>query len=117
MARKQAPRASKPPSELTRLSQHIDYEFQMLISTAAALPSQLHLPKSLEDLIKNALLESFLIHARSLYHFLFSDRLGARIKDTDFIAQDYAPKWQGNYDHQIKAEYDRVNWEIAHLTK
>ena len=69
--------------------------------------------------INNAVLESFGFHVRSLYNFLYD---AVRKKPTDVLALDYfddEAKWIKNrpVKPNLKNHIERVNTEIAHLTK
>lgn len=82
------------------------YEVWMMRETAGRLARG-----EADTVIRNALLESFLIHARALVGFF--DR---RVKDDDIIARDYVPTWAETIPQSLRDECDRINKQVAHLT-
>lgn len=58
---------SKDLEELMKAAHHIDYEIWMMTESAKKLQEMTPGP----DVIYNALVESFLVHARGLIAFLF----------------------------------------------
>lgn len=74
------PRPSRSPDELRRASVHVFHELEMLLG----IP--LRMARRPEDVTKWALLESFLIHARALHHFLWP---AGRKDDDDVLARDF----------------------------
>ncbi|HEY4213762.1 MAG TPA: hypothetical protein VGM84_19950 [Steroidobacteraceae bacterium] len=94
---------------------HLAYEIGMLHGTADLLSLGQHAGTA-----QNALLESFTVHARSLFDFLQA----ASPRDDDVIAEDFfqAPEtWdqirlQEPIAAALKTARGRVNKEIAHLT-
>ena len=68
----------RPPEELVETSRHVLYEVHMLEVTASAIASEVYKG----EMLNNALVESFLIHARNLIDFLFSEGR----YDTDVLA-------------------------------
>jgi hypothetical protein len=92
---------------------HLCYELDMLWSTANALHAGVS-----QDTVRYALLESFIIHARNLIHFL--DPVNA--KRSDVIADDLLDdpgEWQsarGELPERLAHVRQRANKEVAHLT-
>lgn len=100
-----------PPADLVRASKHVFYEVRMLVDTAEALSFTL-----CEPVIKNALLESFGIHARALLDFL---ALPAPQKGKDdVLARHYVPqKWAPPaLPPELDKVKDDVNKHFAHIT-
>lgn len=87
------------------LKQHLTYEACMLRGTYQELNNNLH-----NEIVKNALIESFCIHARQLIEF-FSNKQGMHAKD--FTGGTYTPK----HIVQLSAVANKLNTQIAHLTK
>src|SRR2546423_653397 len=73
-------------------------------------------PKGTLEVIRNALLESFLLHTRGLLHFLYAAQLNSRIEDDDFVAQDYLQGFTTQCPTEFAEAWKRINKEIAHLT-
>ena len=99
-------------------SEHLYYELEMVFFTA---PLCVHYrePKDVdEQVIKNALLESFTIHVRVLKAFLFDPR--GRLDDV--IADDYVAnpeEWRrarGPVPEILRHASERAGGEVAHLT-
>lgn len=75
-------------------------------------------------LCQNILLESFGVHARNLYHFLYSwtdkkNRVGhggSMIKEKDVLAEDYDSSWNPKLPSSISTWIEQANWRIAHLS-
>lgn len=106
--------------DLVEISNHLLYEIQMLFETARALATA---DRASERDVRmwathNALLESFIIHARVLLDFLYSSRR----KPDDVIAQDFldnASAWlqqRPKKSRLLKTSHKRVGKELAHLT-
>ena len=96
--------------DLVAESEHLAYEIAMLLGTAEELQTA---PES--DITKNALLESFAIHARSLFAFYF----GGRRYCSDVIAQDYVDDWntvRPGISPILNDVKSRTDKEIVHLT-
>src|SRR5688572_13729148 len=82
----------------------------MLFSTHKALAAGVT-----DDVLKNALLESFTIHIRALLAFLYDDQPHRN----DVIADDFVSDWSSQRPPMPKAlekAHRRVGKEIAHLT-
>lgn len=92
--------------ELKKGMDFFAYELHMMRRTAERLGRG-----ESDDVTRNALLESFLIHARALVGFF-----GKRSKDDDIIACDYVSTWAEAIPQYLRDVYDRVNKEVAHLT-
>jgi hypothetical protein len=104
-------------SDLLELSkEHLYHEIWMLFGTPTALGQLL-----LNDIAKNALIESFAIHTRNLIDFFYlnypkPDDLTA----SQFIDDDQHTFWEDNLPSItpfLTAVKTRANKEISHLTK
>lgn len=98
--------------QLMRILEHVRYEVEMLNQTANLLCSG-----SLStDTLRDAVLESFLIHVRNLLEFLLSER-GKRNLATveDFVARE---TWMNHHHNkeQFRKLEKRVNNKLAHIT-
>lgn len=105
------PRSARRASELAAASEHLHYEFAMLVGTARGLASAV----AGDSVLNNALLESFTLHARALLAFLYADRPRA----DDVMAEDFVADWVSNRPTEPAALAQiqfRVGKEIAHLT-
>lgn len=92
--------------------EHVEYEVLMLQDTTRVMPFQA------AGTIQNALVESFVIHARSLYEFFWSKGKG----DDQFSAWNYVPDWTkvrtntlGKVPKELKDLRERANARTAHL--
>lgn len=107
-------RPVRTDDELRAASDHLFYEVMMLKHTMERLASG---PE--DDVVSNALLESFTIHARALMDFFYPSE---KPEATDVIAQDFfvdAQAWadvRGDQPEIFGKARRRVNKEIAHLT-
>ncbi len=103
---------SSPTMTLAEASEHLCYEIEMFVGTAKLLESQ-----QPNDIVANALLESYAIHARAVTDFFYPP---PTYKKTDVVAKDYVSDWPVKYPSMSKTLSDareRTNTEIAHLTK
>jgi hypothetical protein len=97
---------------------HLSYEVKMLRELADALQGKGVGPRTL----RNALLESFLIHYRNLYDFFYPDFPTRRRLPDDICAGDYLhnPKrWRKHRpdtNEKQRQNRERVNALLAHLT-
>lgn len=105
--------------------EHIQYEFDMLIWTAGgliAVLSQDH--KNLVHwMLRNALLNTFSIHARNLIAFLYARTL-PRLKESpsDILIEDYVDaalvlKHRTLITTLLETAITKANKQVAHLTK
>ncbi|NVD26377.1 hypothetical protein HUO14_00500 [Parasphingorhabdus flavimaris] len=87
------------------LGEHLPYEFWMLRQTYEKLRS----PPA-DMVLRNALIESFCIHARLLLEF-FENKQGRHAKD--YTGGSYQATHLANL---TRAERDKLNTQIAHMT-
>lgn len=107
-----------PRDVLIEASAHLRYEIEQLSAAAGALRRDFwaNAPRYMAKTAHNALLESWTIHFRALYDFLYG-----KPRDDDMRAGDWFPggEWptirEGPSD-ALKAARTRVNKDIAHLT-
>jgi hypothetical protein len=106
---------SLTPAKVLRAAQeHVPYEIQMLRLTAQALGVS-----QSNQLIANALLESFAVHLRALNDFFWKARQPSY---DDVIAQDFMPQgtaWTSSQPAVIQdacGKGGRGNKEVVHLT-
>ena len=111
------PRQTPTNAQLKAMSEHLAYELWMLRSVAGVLG----LGVFGEGQVRNALLESFSIHARTLLDFFFP-AIAPPPRDDDLLASDYfqsAGRWEdvrGELPRDLIDVRRRVGKEIAHLT-
>jgi hypothetical protein len=101
-------------------AEHVAYEFDMLL-TLSSLISRLHAvhaptPED-EQCLKNALLESCVVHVRNVIRFLYPQN----VQSTDIVASDFFDPgvWDSRrpaITDSLKAARRRANKEIAHMT-
>ena len=97
---------------------HLYYELWMLYEAATRLVND---PAVYDDwVLKNALIESFTVHARSLAIFLYPEEATKRPDDvtSDEYVKDIAEwrKVRGAIPSELKITIQRTGKEIAHLT-
>jgi hypothetical protein len=98
------------------ISKHLPYEIDMLRVVFLEL-SQLPEPETPEQhACKNALIESFAAHGRSLIDFFSNHNL----KPTDAVASEFTTGYVCPFDastEPLKTIRDKLNKQIFHLTK
>ena len=87
--------------------EHIAYELWMLVQTAVYLRNT---PMDASQVERNALLESFALHARVLGDFLANKKGG----NGDVLACMYAETWHGEL--VLDGLSTTINKQVAHLT-
>src|SRR2546428_11414548 len=113
------PRRQKSTEELKETLKDLDYEVWMLKRTAEILNvNKPNLADETSRVIHNALLESSMIHARSLIDFLYDENPS----DSDVVANDFfddPSDYRSARDPMtdlLRTVPHRVGKEIAHLT-
>ena len=105
-------RRKRTKKQLKAMSKHLAYEVQMLAWLERTLPA------TDDDLLNNALLESFVMHTRVLLDFFFL----STTRDSDIVASDYfesVERWEtvrGELPSELANVRQRVGKEMAHLT-
>jgi hypothetical protein len=105
-----------------KAARHVIYEMQMFAFTFNKLHAD-----GLEPLVKNALVESCVIHAYNLYRFLYQGETekrkgrALRRRPTDMIAEDYIERkafYRKNRSPKrlFRSLENKRNKQIAHLT-
>ena len=107
-------RKRRTEEELRKASDHLHYEYWMLHSTAAGLESGI----ADQVLLKNALIESFVVHVRAMIDFLYPNgpKNDAVIAADYFRAQGEWEKLRPDQSEILKKAKKRADKEIAHLT-
>jgi hypothetical protein len=98
--------------ELATFSEHVLYEMAMLVGIPRKFDT------SQDDVTRNALLESFAIHARQLVNFFYDHAEAGEIVASDYF-DDPIREWKmvrGKEESDLKGMVNRVSVEIAHLT-
>jgi hypothetical protein len=91
--------------------EHVGYEAEMLVGTADLLRRM-----SEATIAHDAVLESFLVHARLLDDFLAHDvPKPGTLSEDDVVARHYLPNWP-LAPVMSKSERDLANKMVAHLT-
>src|SRR4051812_11520484 len=107
-------RSIRTPTQLRDASEHLHYEFWMFVTLSRALAISVFG----QGAIRNAILESFTVHARVLLDFLYAEKPQA----DDVIADDFftdPETWRqirGDMAPALQKVNRRVGKEIAHLT-
>lgn len=92
---------------------HLRYELIMLKATSRVLSNQLNL----EWEVKNALVESFVIHARGLIIFLYhSPKREDDVMACDYFAEGVWANISGSKPQILSATFNRASKEVAHIT-
>jgi hypothetical protein len=99
----------KETSTLREAAFHLQYEIGMLFETA-------HKLENCDDVVLyNALLESYLIHARNLIFFFFEEAL----RDDDIVASHFVEDWntiRGWRPPLLRKAGEEANKKVTHLT-
>jgi hypothetical protein len=109
-------RSRRPEAELRAAAEHLKYEIDMLRHVAQALSA---LQPVKPQWLINALLESFVVHFRSLSDVFYP---GSNVKSDDVLASDFfddPTAWEGlrpALSDAFNTARTRANKEIAHLT-
>ena len=109
-----AQKIGRSRDDLRKASEHLYYEFWMLVGLARILSSGSFGP----GVISNGLIESFTIHARLLLDFFFDQKP----RPDDVLAAHYITDlaawemYRGDESNLLKKLDARVGKEIAHLT-
>jgi hypothetical protein len=103
--------ATHPPTSLELAARHVVYELRMWQWAAAQLREngreQLDTPE------RNAIIESYLLHLRSLIEFFRSESL----RSGDVAAVQYEPNWSvGNYASTLERAWASLNKRLSHIT-
>ena len=106
---------NRNPNILKKISKDLYYEVSHLIELFVLLTHE-----ERNEIIRHALLESLLIHARNIFYFLYE----SNPKPDDVVIEDYIPKsnmWNNFKVEELKKAFYkdfrfRVGKEIAHLT-
>ena len=95
-------------SDLQAASETVLYEFRMVEYIANAKPPNV-------DWQANVRLESFLIHTRNLFHFLYGAGAARR---GDIVAEDFTgnKRLKRTVPTDVSAELDRISKHLAHVT-
>ena len=100
-----------PQQVLISASDYLDYDVDMLLATGKWLHSN---PRG--DLISNAVLESFLIHARTLIEFLSREGRGNAVRAPDFFDGEPEGSYVPDVSPFLQTTKDRISTHLAHLT-
>jgi len=105
---------NRTDAELKGASDHLHYEFWMLMSVAQALASGI----AANGWLLNALLESFVIHFRALIDFFYIDKPQKDyvIAADFFVEKDSWEKIRPPMSDDLSRLRARAHKEIAHLT-
>jgi len=116
-----SPVASLSPREATQVNdrrdinklrgqmQHLFYEAWMLDETRKRLLAGVN-----DEVLRNAMIESFCAHAHNLNEFFGEEGLGDTLKASSFTRGDY--KWPATSEKR-KALITKINKRISHLTQ
>jgi hypothetical protein len=111
-----AARPSRPDSELRAAAVHLNYEIDMMTRVFQALITR---GPETPQWLTNALLESFVVHFRSLSDVFYP---GSNVKVDDVLASDFFDdpaswdKLRPTLSEEFATARGRANKEIAHLT-
>ena len=91
------------------IGEHLSYEIKMLHETRKALRGE---PVS-SQVIANALMESFCLHARNLNEFFLEVIRPDTLKASDFATSDY--RRPENHEDR-RALFQKINKQVHHMT-
>lgn len=102
------------------IQEHLKYEINMLHRAYTKLSVSPEVNPDLEDdeqkTIRNAFIESFCVHARSLIYFLANKTM--RNADDDAIAKEFTTGFSEiDFSDEVKELIKKLNKHIFHLTK
>jgi hypothetical protein len=106
------------PEALAYSQEHVYYEIEMLFLIGQLLDRASAPTSPREQVVFNALVQSFAIHLRNLIMFLYPDR----VYPTDVLATDFVADlgaWQRNLpaiSGTLKDAKTRAHKEVAHLS-
>jgi hypothetical protein len=106
MSKANKPRPIRTQKELQDDSDTLFYEYEMLAKTWIEIKDDT--PRTL----RNALIQSFAVHARSLISFCFDNT----DNPTDIFAIDYVPSWAEEMTPFLDNAKKKANKQIAHIT-
>jgi hypothetical protein len=102
---------SCPEGELQKAADDVNYEMRMLRECSQRLRRPPHDP-----VLRNALIESYLLHLRNLFHFL-GVREQRHERGRDVLAEHFVVPWKRpDCPAALRGQMDRVNKRLAHLT-
>lgn len=104
------PRVTRTHADLVEGLEHVGYELTMTAETSALLRW------APDGVVHDALLESMLLHVRSLTDFFVYT--SPRPKPTDILRTDFAPEWTPPQPEATRAlaGRDALHKHLAHLT-
>jgi hypothetical protein len=107
-----------PTSVLIEASAHVRYEIEQFAGCTAILGRALldEVPTYMATIAHNALLESFTVHFRGLYDFLYLEPKGDDMAAADWFPDGSWPQRCVGPSQDLRAARKRVNKDIAHLT-
>lgn len=112
-------RSGREPSQeqLDAAWPHLAYEAWMLLATGRCYQA---MPRPEEDngeavVLHNAVLESFLLHFRQLYDFLYG-RVPPKHADDVMAAHYVGPAWSAKPEQRLTELDGRADQQLAHLT-
>jgi hypothetical protein len=102
------------PAEIAMLKEHLPYELDMLERAFVFLHDEKYADDRKNDIVKNAMIEAFWVHARNLLEFLtHPEGEGATgvASARDFTDKNFSPPPKKNFESIL----DDVNDQITHL--
>ena len=97
--------------DLLQASEHLKYEFDMLIETATLLSKT-----NLNTFTRNAILESWVQHVRNLIDFFYTPKRQDNLVMKDFLKDIEIPSTFPPMNSDLKEAKKRANKEMSHLT-
>lgn len=111
--------ANLTQAQLQKASEHFHYEVRMMEYCVGSMNEHLGLLRYPES----ALLESFLIHARVIWDFLYTTRTqrpnAKKAWDNDVIAEDFFASplgWYPKRNEEVDAMCKKIHKHVAHLS-
>jgi len=109
-------RLKRTDEKLRQGAKSVNYEIKMLLGTMT------YRSDPLDPIMSNMILESFLVHVRNLFEFLFKrmEKHGDEVRSAQFITDDDKNKiWrvkQKEFEDILQDEMGRIHKRLAHIS-
>lgn len=118
--RPRKPRPKRSLEDLREAKAHVNFELSGFMSAIIGIANSMKQPPDFMTVplstVRQALIDSMTIHARSLIHFAYPD---GQVHTDDVLAEDFIPDWSSKRPPWPDALVDvrsRVATEVAHLS-
>lgn len=118
--RSRKPRPKRSLKELREAKAHVSFELSGFMSAIIGIANGLKQPPDFMTVplltVRQALIDSMAIHARTLIHFAYPD---GQVHTDDVLAEDFLPDWDAKrplWPDALADVRSRVATEVAHLS-